>query len=109
MHANLRILALLALALSAGCASGPPLVDVMQPEAVGTAMRRAQFELSCNAISNEVISRETIPPLSVNFGQERVEYTIGVSGCGKRATYVVMCSQFTQGCFAGGGRTAIQQ
>ena len=109
MNTRSNILAALAALLAAGCASGPPLIDVMQPEAMSTATRRAQFELNCPAgVSTELISRETIPPISINFGQERAEYTIGVSGCGKRASYVVICSQYTQGCFAGGGRTAIQ-
>ncbi|PTR10180.1 hypothetical protein C8R32_102269 [Nitrosospira sp. Nsp5] len=95
--------------IASGCASGPPLIDSMQPEAVSMAARRAQFEMNCPAANAEVISRETIQPVSVRWGVERVEYTIGVAGCGQRATYVVICSQNNSSCFAGGGRTAIHQ
>jgi hypothetical protein len=109
MKTRSSVLATLVAMLVTGCASGPPLIDVMQPEAMSTATRRAQFDLNCPAgVTATLLSRETIPPISVNFGQERAEYTIGVAGCGKRASYVVICSQFTQGCFAGGGRTVVQ-
>jgi hypothetical protein len=37
----------------------------------------------------------------------RAEYTIGVAGCGKRATYWILCPDDGSGCFAGGGRTEI--
>ena len=35
------------------------------------------------------------------------EYNIGVSGCGKRATYVVIRPQNPLSCFGGGGRTEV--
>jgi len=37
-------------------------------------------------------------------GQERAEYTVGVSGCGKRATYVVVCALGSPSCFAAASR-----
>ncbi len=94
--------------LIAGCASGPPFIDVMQPEALSMATRRAQFEMNCPAATATVLSRETLQPISFRFGVERAEYTIGATGCGKRATYVVMCPDNGSGCFAGGGRAEIQ-
>ena len=97
----------LAVVLS-GCASGPPFIDAMQPEAVNMATRRAQFEMNCPNVTTTVLSRETLEPVSFRFGVLRAEYTIGAAGCGKRATYVVMCPDNGSGCFAGGGRTEMQ-
>lgn len=48
--------------LLAGCASGPPFIDQIQPEAVNMAVRRGQFELKCQTATGQVISRETLQP-----------------------------------------------
>lgn len=92
--------------LAAGCASGPPYIDQMQPEAMSMATRRGQFEMNCPAATGTVLSRDTITPL-VFGGPLRAEYSIGVAGCGKRTTYVVICPQNQMSCFAGGSRTEI--
>ena len=34
-------------------------------------------------------------------GVERAEYMVGVSGCGKRSTYIVICPLDSDECFAG--------
>lgn len=95
-----------------GCASGPPFIDQIQPEAVNMAVRRGQFELNCPAATGEMISRETLQPLVQSFrysGPQRAEYTVGVRGCGKEATYVVICpDNGSMSCFAGGGRTVVR-
>ncbi|MBN8491628.1 MAG: hypothetical protein J0M00_09425 [Burkholderiales bacterium] len=89
----------------AGCASGPPFIDQAQPEALAIAQRRAAFEFNCPNVSTQVLSRETLQPISFRFGIERAEYTIGATGCGKRATYVVICpDQPGSTCFAAAGR-----
>jgi hypothetical protein len=36
----------------------------------------------------------------VGAGSERLEYTIGIAGCGQRTTIVVMCQQGSTTCFA---------
>jgi hypothetical protein len=104
-------LVLFAALIAAGCASGPPFIDQMQPEAVSMAQRRGQFEMNCPAATAQLLSRETIQPLvqfSYRFaGTVRAEYNVGVAGCGKRATYVVICPENGNSCFAGGGRTEI--
>jgi hypothetical protein len=43
-------------------------------------------------------------PRMVEVGVNRAEYTVGVQGCDKRATYVVVCSEGTEGCIAGDGQ-----
>lgn len=99
-----------AIALLAGCASGPPFIDQAQPEAMAVAQRRAAFEFNCPAATTQLLSRETLQPVSFRFGIERAEYTIGASGCGKRATFVVICpDQQGSTCFAAAGRDGILQ
>jgi hypothetical protein len=109
MSRRLTLVYLSALAAMAGCASGPPFIDQAQPEAMTMAQRRAAFEFNCPAATAQLLSRETLQPISFRFGVERAEYTIGVSGCGKRATYVVICpDQSGSTCFAAAGRDGIQ-
>jgi hypothetical protein len=97
--------------LLSACASGPPFIDQMQPTAIDMAVRRGAFELNCPAATGELISSETIQPISFRWGYERAEYTVGVSGCGKRSSYVVICpDNGGQSCFAGASRMdSIQQ
>lgn len=93
--------------LTAGCASGPPFIDQAQPEAMNMAVRRGQFEMNCPAAKGELLSREEVQPLVSNFrfqGTVRAEYTIGVAGCGKRASYVVICPESGGSCFAAAAR-----
>lgn len=96
--------------LMAGCASGPPFIDGMQPDAISVAARRGQFEMNCPAATGELISRENVQPISFRFGVQRAEYTVGVSGCGKRVTYVVICPDegSDSSCFAAGGNNEVQ-
>lgn len=96
------------LVLAAGCASGPPFIDQAQPEALAMAQRRAQFEFDCPGATTQMLSRETLQPVSFRFGIERAEYTVGATGCGKRATYVVICpDQPGSTCFAAAGRDGL--
>jgi hypothetical protein len=109
MSRRLTLVYLSGLLAMAGCASGPPFIDQAQPEAMTMAQRRAAFEFNCPAATAQLLSRETLQPISFRFGVERAEYTIGVSGCGKRATYVVICpDQSGSTCFAAAGRDGIQ-
>jgi hypothetical protein len=39
-----------------------------------------------------------------NQGPERAQYTIGVTGCDQRKTFVVLCAQGSDGCFAANGQ-----
>jgi hypothetical protein len=55
-------LSLFTVLLLAGCASGPPFIDQIQPEAVNMAVRRGQFELNCPTATGQVISRDAAAP-----------------------------------------------
>jgi hypothetical protein len=91
------------LILAAACASQQKQLDAKQPTAMKTALERGRFDLDCPTATGTVLSRDFIQPAVqgpwVN-GLERVEYTIGVAGCKKRTTYVVICQEGTDTCFA---------
>ncbi len=112
MKNALKIAAILAALVAAGCASQQQQVDSMQPDALHVAQRRAAFELNCPAATAEVLSKEMIqsPIMNPRFAPpQRAEYTVGVAGCGQRATYLVICAEGGTGCFAGGARNIIRQ
>ena len=67
------------------------------PSALNTALARGRFELNCPQASGTVLSQKVtyINGMGIGMGggagYEWTEYTIGVSGCGKRAVYETMC------------------
>ena len=99
---------LLAAGLAAGCTSDQQYLEQGQSEAMAIALDRGRFELNCPAATASVLSQELVQPPVVGWRTipiARSEYTVGVEGCGRRATYVVVCPQGGGGCFAaeGGG------
>jgi len=88
----------------AGCQSEAQQLDAQQQQAVDTALQRVKFDMNCPGATGQVLSRQMIQPVSIRFGVERAEYTVGVEGCGQRQTIVVVCPQDGSGCFAGGPR-----
>jgi hypothetical protein len=96
-----KFLAAMGLALVAsGCASGPPFIDAMQPKAIAMAENRARFELNCPTATGAVLNRQQLEPLLFG-GPLRASYTIGISGCDKRATVTVLCSENNDQCIEG--------
>jgi hypothetical protein len=76
-----------------------------QDKALETALSRGRFEMNCPNATGEVLSSEVTQPAIQGGpyaagGIERGEFTIGVAGCGQRNTYVVVCPQGGEGCFA---------
>lgn len=110
MKNRFSIVALTLAWLAAGCASpGPSFIEQAQPGAVSTAVRRAQTDMGCPAASGQVVSREMVQPLSFYAGVPRAEYTVDVTGCGKKATYFVACPNNGSGsCLAGRSREEVQ-
>ena len=105
MRMSLSLTALVAVLAVTGCASQSQFLDSKQGMAVQTGVSKAQLEMNCPQAMGTVISREVVQPaLQGPFvaGIQRAEYTIGVSGCDKRATFVVICPQGGEGCFAAG-------
>jgi hypothetical protein len=101
-----KLLVIVALLLAAGCAAvRTQFLDNKQGVAIQTAVSRAEFEMNCQVVTPVVISREVVQPaLQGPFvnGINRAEYTIGVSGCGRRTTFIVVCPEGGEGCFAAG-------
>ena len=89
--------------LLVGCATQSQRLDARQDGAVQTALQRGRFDLNCPEATATVLSRDFIQP-AVNgpfvAGLERVEYTVGIAGCNQRTTYVVICQEGTDTCFA---------
>lgn len=111
MSTRLVMLAATAAIALAGCQSQQQLVDQMQGDAIHVAQRRGAFELNCPAATAEVLSKEMIqtPVVAVRFAPpERAEYTVGIAGCGQRATYLVVCAVGGSGCVAAGSRNTIR-
>jgi hypothetical protein len=97
------IVALLSgLAVLPGCQSQGQVVADAGDTATQTALRRGKFELGCPSATATVLSNEMLQPVLWG-GRERVEYTIGVSGCSKKATYIVICPESDE-CFAASGQ-----
>jgi hypothetical protein len=96
-----RFLVVMAGLLSlAGCQSQGQILASEEGVATQTAVRRGQFELGCPEATGTILSSNMLQPVLWG-GEERAEYTVGVSGCGKRSVYVVVCPLASSGCFAG--------
>jgi len=99
------LLALVTTLVAGGCATQQQMLDQMQPTAMQTVVNRTRFDWNCPAATGTVISREMIQPALVGpyvGGIMRAEYTIGVSGCGQRATFIAVCPEGGTGCYATG-------
>ncbi len=92
----------------AGCQTQQQMMDQQQPDARHVAQRRGAFELNCPAATAELLSKGIVPQPAFAIAEiappQRAEYTVGVSGCGKRATYLVVCPLEGTGCIATGSR-----
>jgi hypothetical protein len=105
-------LPLLLLSGVAGCMSQQQQLAQRQPEAIQAALQRGRFDLNCPTATGTVLSNDYIQPAIqgpwVN-GLNRVEYTVGVEGCNQRTTYVVMCQEGTNTCFAASPEARFQR
>lgn len=90
----------------AGCQSQGQLLANEDNNATETAVRRGQFELDCPSAAGSVLSSKLLQPVLWG-GEGRVETPAGVSGCGKRSVYVVICALDSSECFAGRRPAAI--
>jgi hypothetical protein len=116
MTKSLRFAAIVAgLAIASGCATEQQMLDQQQSAAVDAALRRGRFDMNCPTATAEVLSRDFIQPaiqggpwLGVQ-GINRLEYTVGIAGCGKRTTLVVMCQEASSTCFAANPRGDMPQ
>jgi hypothetical protein len=95
------------LALGTGCQTSQQQLDAGQPDAMETALRRGRFELGCPNATAVLLSDDFIQtPVQGPWvmGKSRMEYTVGIEGCGQRTTLVVMCQEGSETCFAANPR-----
>ena len=111
MRISSGLVALAITMLLGGCQSQQQMVDEMQADATQAAKQRGKFELNCPTATASVLSKEMVQSEIVNprwAPPQRAEYTVGVSGCDKRATYLVVCAEGGTGCVAAGAQNVIQ-
>jgi len=112
MRTSPAICALLGLATLTACTTDAQYMQQLEPQAVQVAVNRGKFEMACESATGQVISKDMLQPVVQGFyargGPERAEYTIGVAGCGQRATYLVICPLNQSGCWSAGARNVIQ-
>lgn len=105
---KLAMLSALAMVVLAGCQSTEQFMASMRPKAIDAAEKRGRFELNCPAATAQMLNEQDVQPeiRAVRFqAPDRAVYTVGVSGCNKRATYVVVCPDDGSGnCFAADGQ-----
>jgi hypothetical protein len=105
MPKSITPLLLVATLAAAGCVSQAQFLDGKQGMAMQTAVSRGQFEMNCPVATGTILSREVVQPVlqgPLMNGIQRAEYTVGVAGCGRRTTFVVVCPDEGDGCFATG-------
>jgi hypothetical protein len=93
----------LAIAAAAACQTRQHLLDAGLPAAQRTAENRGRFDLGCPGATSVLLSDDFIQPAIRGpwlGGMERMEYTFGIEGCGKRTTIIAICQQGTGTCFA---------
>lgn len=101
-----RLFVLMATTLTVltGCATEQQELALNQPSAVEVALARGRFDLNCPEARTTVLSSDFIQPAIQGpwvSGINRAEYTIGVEGCGKRTSYIVICREDgSETCFA---------
>jgi len=89
--------------------SPPQLADKLQPDAIRVAQQHGAAEFGCPAATAQVLRQETIQEPQTTGWYEpphRAVYSIAVSGCDKRSTYVVACNDEKKGCTIGALRSA---
>jgi hypothetical protein len=87
-----------------GCASQTSRVDEMQPYAIKTGQQRGASELECPAATAQVVTKKEVEAAQTTGWYEyphRSEFTVDVTGCGKRKSYLVGCDWRQKGCEAG--------
>jgi len=111
MKTTIMGIGVLGLAALAGCQSDQQYLQSREAQAVEVALNRGRFEMNCPQASGTVLNMTMLQPAieGIRFsGPERAEYTIGVSGCGERATYLVICPLDGGGCWSAGARNIIR-
>lgn len=95
-----RYLSCLVAAALAGCGSPASRPD-MSELASAAARDRALTQWKCTETKETVLGRTALPMAASYAGPERIQFTIGVEGCGKAMNAVVICAAGTP-CYVAG-------
>jgi hypothetical protein len=90
----------------------PQLADKLRPDALRVAQQQGARESGCPAATAEVLRQETIEEAQTTGWYEpphRAVYSVAVSGCGKRSTYVVACNDEKKQCAIGAVQDAARR
>jgi len=102
IRGRLSPLGLVAALFILACQTNLQFLTTRRTRAVDTALTEAYFEMDCpgekGLLCPEVV-RSALQGSAV-AGIERAEFTIGVTGCGQRRTYMVACPEGDESCFA---------
>lgn len=105
--ASNKTLLIVVSALFTGACSSQQTIQNVQPQATRVAVKQGQADLSCPDATSEVLSSALAePPPGGDFKGQKLTYSIGVAGCGKRNTYSVVCVQDGSGCYIPSGGAA---
>ena len=99
-----------------GCEAGPlssavgaqsehPLAVELEPDAVRAAQQRGSDQLGCPAATAQVTRKEAIEEGQATGWYDpphRALYTVDVTGCGKKVSYLVACDKEVKACATGG-------
>ena len=88
---------------ASACQTQQQMLDAGLASAEQTALNRGRFDLGCPNATGVLLSDDFIQPAIQGpwiGGVERMEYTFGIEGCGKRTTVIAICQQGTGTCFA---------
>jgi hypothetical protein len=89
-------------AVLAGCAaSSEERRQEIAKAPIEAARERALTQWKCSEVTGTVLGRTALPMPASYAGPERIQYTVGVEGCGKSMNVVVVCAAGTP-CFVAG-------
>ena len=90
----------MALLVLAGCTAPENRPDMGQA-ASAAARDRALTQWKCTETKETVLGRTPMPMAASYAGPERIQFTIGVEGCGRSMNAVVICAAGTP-CYVAG-------
>jgi len=94
-------------ALLTACETTEQALDKQQTPAIATVTKRAQFEMNCPDVTGAVLTRNMVeaPPMSngpmmQSSGPNVAQYSVGMTGCGQKRVYEVLCQSGRTTCTA---------
>jgi len=90
------LIGLISVVALTGCVTNAQILDSYQNMAIQTILAKAQFEINCQYLTPFGMSREVVQPSPAD--PWRANYIIGMRGCEKNATFLVLCPEGENSC-----------